>query len=205
MDLSIIVPCHNLEDWISPLLKSIVAQTNNLGIEREIIFVCDKCTDKTYRVISNKMRRSKWKYTIIRVNEGCPGGARNRGLELATGKYIWFIDGDDWLVRNDAIDTFYNAIATSDCNIMECMIQSRKHPEGKFGSGTCWRFIYTRDIIGDTRFDNTQNGQDSRFNHVVLNKPEAKRGKVEEVIYFYNTPREGSQMWKKFRGGFDNE
>lgn len=204
MDLSIIIPCHDLADWIDPMLESIWNQTNECKINREVIFVCDACTDNTHEIIEDVMSKSKWNYKIIDTNEKCPGGARNRGLDISQGKYIWFIDGDDWLTKDNAVDIFYNSIYNTEYDMVECEIMSRAHPEGRFGGGTVWRFIISREHIGDTRFDDTQNGEDSRFAHAVLNKPGLKLKQLEVPLYFYNFPREGSQMWKQIQRRKEN-
>lgn len=196
VDLSVIIPCHNLEDWVAGVLESLCSQTNELGARREAIFLCDACTDRTHEIIEQTMATSNWEYYIFDTNYKCPGGARNEGLEVAKGEYIWFVDGDDWLVKDNAIDIFLGAAQKGDYDLLECEICSRAHPEGRFGGGTVWRFLIRRDAIGDLRFDNAQNGEDSRFAHALLINPELKIGKLEEVIYFYNHPRVGSQIWK---------
>lgn len=50
MDLSIIVPCHNLENYITPLLVSLQSQVYDKE-KVEIIFVCDSCSDNTKKII----------------------------------------------------------------------------------------------------------------------------------------------------------
>lgn len=55
-------------------------------------------------------------------------------------------------------------------------------------------------IIGDMRFNNRQTGEDNDFIWDIYHKPEAKYGKIAMAPYFYNFPREGSQMWRKNRG-----
>jgi glycosyltransferase involved in cell wall biosynthesis len=136
MDLSIIIPCHNLEEYIEPCINSLLSQKNNLNIKREIIFICDKCTDNTRKIIEDMVGGGSWPCTIITASAGSPGGARNIGLEKATGKYIWFVDGDDWLTCSNAIDTLYAEMQDKDLDILEFKIKSRACPQGEFGTGT---------------------------------------------------------------------
>jgi len=191
--LSIIIPCHNLEKFITPCLNSLLEQENKANLEREIIFICDNCIDKTHKIIEKKMKKSQYEYHIIDTSVGSPGYARNIGLDHATGKYIWFIDGDDWLTTPVALDVVTECMIKDDMDIVEFKIKSNAHPEGKFGGGTVWRAMLSKRIIGDTRFNDRQNGEDNDFCDIVWNNPNAKYGRISLAPYFYNFPREGSQ------------
>lgn len=192
MEVSLIIPCHNLELYIQKCLDSILMQKNDMNISREIIFICDNCTDNTQKIIETNMKNSNWTYSIIVASEGSPGGARNRGLDAATGKYIWFIDGDDWLTCDNAIDILYECMIKDDMDIVQFKIKSNVSPQGQFGTGTVWQAMLSRRIIGNTRFNNRQNGEDNDFCHVVWNKKGVKFGRIALAPYFYNYPREGS-------------
>lgn len=95
MDLSIIIPCHNLEGYIKPLLLSFNA-LNLANIETEFIFVLDACTDNTAEEIRKYM--IDFNYKIIYCDYHKCGLARNIGFEASSGQYIWFVDGDDWII-----------------------------------------------------------------------------------------------------------
>ena len=104
MDLSIIIPVHNLENHILPLLVSLKLQVKSW--KAELIFVCDNCTDKTKDIIetfdfSNTYEAIK----VIECDVRSCGLGRNVGFKSAEGKYIWFMDGDDWLTSPYAITT----------------------------------------------------------------------------------------------------
>lgn len=200
-DVTLIVPCHNLEKWIKPCLTSIKNQDNTQKIKRQVIFICDNCTDNTKNIIKQNMRRCHtWSWRVIDAHEGSPGGARNKGLEMASSKYIWFIDGDDYITCNNAIDELYRLMNKDDMDIIEFKIKSNANPEGAFGGGTVWRCMLSSRIIGETRFNDRQNGEDNDFIWDIYHKPNAKYGKIALAPYFYNYPREGSQMWKKEKG-----
>ena len=96
MDFSIIVPCHNLENEIKNLLLSF-HMLELEDITYEIIFVLDNCTDKTQKVIEHYMYDMEYK--IITCSMGSPGLARNAGLDEVKGDFIWFVDGDDWIIN----------------------------------------------------------------------------------------------------------
>ena len=196
-DITLIIPCHQLEKWITPCLESLCSQINKHDIQRRAIFICDNCTDKTHEIIENKMKNSEWNYDIIDAHVGSPGLARNIGLDKANSNYIWFVDGDDWLTCDNAVDELWRLMAKDDMDIIEFKIKSKANPDGAFGGGTVWRCVLSSRIIGDMRFNNRQCGEDNDFIWDIYHKEGRKLGKIAMAPYFYNTPREGSQMWKK--------
>lgn len=92
--VSIIIPCHNAQDWIAEALQSALAQT---WPNTEIIVVDDGSTDLSYRIArpyeSNRVK------VISQENQGA-SSARNRGLNAAQGDYVQFLDADDLLARD---------------------------------------------------------------------------------------------------------
>lgn len=190
--LNLIIPCYNLEKWIEPCLNSICIQNNNLNIKRKAIFICDNCTDNTENIIRETMKKSNWEWEIYIAHEGCAGGARNIGLEHCNSKYIWFIDGDDWLVGEDAIDTVLDCMLRDDMDIVQFKIRSNVNPLGEFGGGTVWTAMFSKRLIGDYRFNNRQNGEDNDFCEEMWNHRNPKFGKIALAPYFYNYPRKDS-------------
>lgn len=106
MKVSVIVPAYNIENYIQRCLLSLVKQTLQ---DIEIIVVNDGSNDNTLE----KIKEIQDKYNLVRlVNQKNKGSieARKSGLKLARGKYILFVDGDDWLEEN-ALELLYsNAI-----------------------------------------------------------------------------------------------
>lgn len=200
--LSIIIPCHNSATFITPCLKTVLLQKNILGILREVIFICDSCSDNTKQVIQNFIIEHPIDFNvrILDGNYGCPGLSRNAGIEESKGTYIWFIDSDDWLTNENAIDILIERISKEKLDILEFKIKSPVCSEGKFGGGTVWRAILSRKIIRNLRFNDFQLGEDSNFAGKVWQKAKNRGtyGQIDLPIYFYNYPREGSQMNKFF-------
>ncbi|MDO7171367.1 glycosyltransferase family 2 protein [Mariniflexile sp. AS56] len=96
--LSIIVPVYNVDQFVERCVLSITNQDIPEN-EYEIILINDGSTDNSLEVIT---RLSKNYSNIIihdQKNTGL-GGARNKGLELAKGTYVWFIDSDDFITPN---------------------------------------------------------------------------------------------------------
>jgi glycosyltransferase involved in cell wall biosynthesis len=197
-NITLIIPCHNLEKWITPCLNSLKKQENKQKLKRRVIFICDNCTDKTHSIIEDKMKYCySWKWEIIDAAAGSPGAARNIGLDKTNSEYVWFVDGDDWLTCNNAIDELYRLMKKDDMDIIEFKIKSKANPDGAFGGGTVWRCVLSSRIIGNMRFNDRQIGEDNDFIWDIYHKPGAKYGKIALAPYFYNFPRIGSQMWKK--------
>ena len=98
MKLSLIIPVYNVEKYIEKCLNSCVRQDLPKD-QYEIIVVDDGSPDKSIDIVNN----FKEKYNNIKVlsqqNQGL-SMARNNGLRLAQGEYVWFIDSDDWIEEN---------------------------------------------------------------------------------------------------------
>lgn len=93
--VSVILPVHGVERYLEKSLVSVQRQTLR---EIEIIPVNDASPDDCQTIIDRLATKDpRIRSIIIPQTEG-QGFARNRGLEAAAGKYIWFLDSDDWLV-----------------------------------------------------------------------------------------------------------
>ena len=114
MKLSIIIPCYNVQNSISLLLNSIFVQIKNRDVE--VICVNDGSADQTLDVLSN-IRKSNQDLHIIDQENGGPALARNAGLDMATGEYVWFVDGDDIIDKN-AIDILLHEIKNKPTDII---------------------------------------------------------------------------------------
>ncbi|OOE38227.1 glycosyltransferase family 2 protein [Salinivibrio kushneri] len=96
--VSIIIPVYNVEAFIAQCLESVINQTyENL----EIICINDGSTDNSLHICRSFAKQDTKLHIIDKDNQGV-SAARNTGLSLATGEFVFFIDADDWLVQ-DAI------------------------------------------------------------------------------------------------------
>ena len=94
MVLSIIIPAYNVEKYLSKCLKSCVGY----DMEYEIIIVNDGSTDGTLSIAEEYEKEYKNIRLLSQENQGL-SLARNNGLDIARGEYVWFIDSDDWIVE----------------------------------------------------------------------------------------------------------
>ncbi|GIG67474.1 glycosyltransferase family 2 protein [Phytomonospora endophytica] len=95
--VSVVIPVYNVRPWLGECLDSVRRQT--IGTARlEVIAVDDGSTDGSWEELS-RLAAEFPELTAERLpaNSGGPGGPRNRGLELASGTYVFFLDGDDYL------------------------------------------------------------------------------------------------------------
>jgi glycosyltransferase involved in cell wall biosynthesis len=113
--ISIIVPVYNVEKYIKRCVFSILHQSiKNI----EIILVDDGSTDCS-GVICNHLREQYASIKVIHQKNGGVSSARNAGIHLATGKYIGFVDADDWC-ESDMYDFLYQLAIKHHADIAMC-------------------------------------------------------------------------------------
>nr|WP_295255528.1 glycosyltransferase family 2 protein [uncultured Blautia sp.] len=94
--ISIIIPVYNTKKYLAKCLDSVCGQTyKNL----EIIVINDGSTDKSEIILEEYAQRDRRIHIITQKNQGI-SAARNRGLEYSQGKYVMFLDSDDWIDKN---------------------------------------------------------------------------------------------------------
>lgn len=93
MTVSVIVPAYNIAPFIERCIKSILSQTYK---DLQLIVVDDGSTDGTGE-ICDIISQTDSRMLVLHKKNGGVSSARNAALQLATGKYISFIDGDDWI------------------------------------------------------------------------------------------------------------
>ena len=102
LQLSVIIPCYNVEQYISRCLESLLKQDLSQDLY-EIVIIDDGSTDKTIELASGYAGTHANIKIVSQENQGV-GIARNTGLSVAQGKYIWFVDADDW-IKLDSLKT----------------------------------------------------------------------------------------------------
>ena len=104
--ISIIIPVYNVENYLKECLDSCVNQTLQ---DIEIICVDDCSTDNSYKILEEYQQKDSRIRIFQQEENKKQGAARNRGLEIATGEYIWFVDSDDY-IDTKACQILYDAI-----------------------------------------------------------------------------------------------
>lgn len=111
--ISVIVPAYNVEKYLAECLESILNQTFE---DLEIICVNDGSTDSTLEIFNGYAEKDSRIKVISQENRGL-SGARNTGLKNAAGKYVYFIDSDDYL-EFDALQKLYDMSEKNDLDMV---------------------------------------------------------------------------------------
>lgn len=109
--ISIIVPFNNIKiEYLSNIIECLKKQTSK---DFEVIFINDNSSNST----DYKSLLREWKYFEINNGYPNPGMARDFGLQKSSGKYIWFIDSDDY-ITSDAIDYIIKSFSKYDIDLI---------------------------------------------------------------------------------------
>ena len=189
--LSIIIPYWKTYELTERLLKGLIAQKTD---EIEIILIDDGCNEKRF---------DKFKYleynNIKLIHQENIGVAksRNKGIDIAKGKYISFIDCDD-IVTMNYVETLIDAINNYDTDVINFnWYDMTDHIENRKPHNFApWKAIYKKETMPRFREDMKYGEEDVPF------QGEIDSGKytityLDKMIYMYNSNREGSLYWKK--------
>ena len=103
--ISIISPVYNVEDYLKDCVESILNQTyKNI----ELILIDDGSTDNSGKICDEYASKDN-RVKIVHKKNGGLSSARNAGLDIATGDYIFFVDSDDFLYKNSVIEKIIKA------------------------------------------------------------------------------------------------
>lgn len=91
-------------------------------------------------------------YTIIKCCHHSCGLARNEGLDKARGRYIWFLDGDDWIIYPQVLQDMIPFMDSQNLDVVKCKYISNYFTCDYFSM--VWQYIFRRSAIGDLRFTN---------------------------------------------------
>lgn len=122
--LSIIIPVYNVEKYVRKTLESIFESTLPKS-ELEVIVVNDGTKDNSMSIINEFAAKFDNLKIINQENQGL-SVARNTGLKAARGKYVWFVDSDDW-VEYDSLPFLLKHLEHSDKDVL--MFKIREYDE----------------------------------------------------------------------------
>ena len=188
--VSVIVPIYNAEKYIKKCVESILNQSLK---EIELILVNDGSTDASYSICQTYAEKDKRIVLLDQVNAGV-SVARNNGLNVAKGKYIEFVDADDY-IESDTIEILYKRAVKSNSDTVIFGIKNvysdnesftdvkdedytltefLKH-YGEYISnaiiGATWNKLYRRELIEGVRFiEGKRYNEDLFFNLDALKK-----------------------------------
>lgn len=196
MDASIIIPVYNAEKYLKECLESVINQKTKY--KYEIIVINDGSTDNSLNILKTYSNKIK---IIDKPNSG-PGDSRNKGLELASGKYILFVDSDDY-VNENFVETMVKTIDKNNADIVICdyyrvtkneVKYFNKGPEGiylknNFNEVLLMEFHSCNKIFTKKIFNNEKYPIGMLFEDVVLiSKLILKANKIVKInnpLYYY--------------------
>ncbi len=126
--VSIIIPFNNVESYISECLESVLNQTLS---DLEVICINDASTDGTLDIVKKYLSNDSRIRLIELPERKGQGYARNRGIEIATGEYIGFVDSDDF-VKLDMFGALYNLAKENDNDITMCQAVEYDDVSGQY-------------------------------------------------------------------------
>lgn len=201
INLSIIVPVYNVEDFVERALLSIVAKQQGLN-DYEIICVDDGSTDRSAALIRKLAEQYPMIKLIQQQNQGV-SVARNIGIDHARGIYIMFMDPDDFYAP-DSVVSLLNCMEENDLDLLtfdiqrttaeqlervdefHCQVYSQNSfYQKKIALPFCYAYVYRKALIGFIRFPKGFiAGEDFLFVESV--SLHARRiGVVEKRLYGY--------------------
>ena len=215
--LSVIVSVYNIENYIARAIQSVCNQTyQNL----EIILVDDGSTDCSGSICDEYAEKDA-RIKVIHKQNGGLSSARNAGVEQATGEYIGFVDGDDW-IEKDMYEGMLHLIHRYDTDIAICnyKIVGKEYTvdtsteeitvfEGKELlkvfieeeeayqiQNAAWNKLYKRSLMGELRFPEGKLFEDIVYTTKLLSRSK-KSIYVNKAYYNYIFDRSDSIMNSK--------
>lgn len=142
--VSIIIPCYNVEEYVSQCLDSVITQTfKNI----EIICINDGSTDSTPAILKDYVNKDN-RIKVLNQNNSGLSAARNFGVQHSTGDFLMFVDADDWLEKN-AIQTLKNQVSVDlICCSYNRIFQSQILPRKLNLKGTFDASFLQRRMVG---------------------------------------------------------
>lgn len=220
--VSVIIPVYKVEKYLEKCVESVIKQTYK---DLEIILVDDGSPDSCPKICDDLAKTDKRIFVIHKKNGGL-SSARNAGLDVATGKYIYFLDSDDY-IEPETLDIMLKTMQTNNVDIVIAGVQpfynGRSKPKqfddmvGYFETcnkkqtikskeilkmpAVAWGKLYKKDIIDkyNLRFDEGLINEDEAFNWYYNTK--IKSGIFIPNKFYNYLIRQDSIMGRKQNNG----
>jgi glycosyltransferase involved in cell wall biosynthesis len=189
-DVSIIIPTYNRADIIEFTLDSIAMQS--LSQEKFEVIVVDDCsTDNTFNILKKYKKIKNFRVEKLPENSGFPSVPRNRGIELATGKYVMFVDSDD-IITQFSLEEMSNMAnkSNSDFILLYPFPAGRK----KFTE----RYINLYNNIEPVLIENDKNMSHILFTNVTIFNFYKRQKLIESGLRFANLGLNEDLLFNRF-------
>lgn len=206
--VSIIIPVYNVAEYLKQCLDSIYSQVKD---NYEVILVDDGSTDDSGKICDEY--KLKYPQTIvIHKDNGGLSDARNAGIKIASGEYIYFIDSDDWLAPR-AIETLLDFAIKNNCEIVQggwyyayndylLYDNSKKNPfilnreqamkeliKNDYIKNFAWGKLYKTEIVKKHLFVKGVYFEDSYWQHHIIHETN-NYGVIPTPLYYYRQRNE---------------
>lgn len=183
--LDIIIPVYNSHEYVKDCLNSLSKQTI---IDKALITIIDDGSKKKYDYLISSFPNLNIQIIRHKKNKG-PGKSRQIGITKTFNDYIMFMDSDDTLIGNKALEKLYNKI-TSDNKVKAVMGREYKNGKSYYNESHAVAKIFKREIINKykIKFPSLKMEEDVGFSLCYLSMLEKNEFvKVSEVIYMYRS------------------
>lgn len=204
--ISVIIPIYNVDQYLSQCMQSVLSQSYK---ELEIILVDDGSTDKC-PALCDEYEKKDARVRVIHKKNGGLSDARNVGMKMATGEWVYFVDSDDWLPQ-DAIQKLFHFARENYCDVVQgglyyayqnhLLYRKASEKEQKqtvLGRNEAmreliindrvknfaWGKLYKFDLLKDLPFPVGKYFEDSFWQHLVMDRVE-RYGIIDEPLYYY--------------------
>lgn len=142
--VTVIIPIYNMEKYLAECIETVISQTLQ---EIEILCINDGSTDRSLQILK-KYSENDTRFVIINQKNRGVAISRNRGIQVAKGKYVMFMDPDDKYPNCNVIQKLYEAVENNNVNIAGGEF-SDFDPEGNVSS----RSDYENDMLSGYLFN----------------------------------------------------
>lgn len=206
--ISVVVPVYNVEKQLKRCVDSLINQTYQ---DVEIILIDDGSTDSSGKLCDELALLDSRIKVIHQSNKGL-SGARNSGLDIMSGKYVLFVDSDDYLAT-DAVEKLYYELLRNNADVMACGISyvwDGDFPEKRFTSecsgiwsghesiiqmmrtnnicSVAWNKLYKASLWDNVRFPEGRLHEDEATTYKVLYKSKLVAYMPECLYKYYQRP-----------------
>lgn len=144
--VSVVIPVFNVEEYLEDCINSVLNQTLT---DFELIAIDDNSTDNSLNILKNFQKKDKRILIFENKKNMGPSYCRNLGMKEAKGKYLEFIDSDDW-IEKDCLELLYNESESKDLDFLMFPFAFYDNKTKKASE-----FQYSSITVVDSSFDNT--------------------------------------------------
>ena len=192
VELSIIVPIYNVEQYVSDCIESLMNQKTTHSFE--VILVNDGSTDSSREIAINAVH-GDGRFRLIDKDNAGLASARNTGLDVCRGASVAFVDSDD-IVKSDFIQKYLDGLWFSKADLISGGY-SDVDEDGRFVSsclsrdrmGTAWGRVYKREVWENVRFPEGYLFEDTVLPYLIF--PRFASAEIKDGSYCYRH-RKGS-------------